>query len=178
MEEELSVLLNVDKDQILNIYLHGSRLFGTNTPQSDYDYVAVLSGHIGPLSNPENAESIFPNDELLFQSENFDVTLMEYNHWKHLIKSHSIQYLYCHFDKKENKIKETCPVSLSPSSINILKLKHNIYGYTKRHITKSLDDWRRVIQFNICIVISIRKRTRLKKLVQYHYHRHQSTFSS
>lgn len=43
--------LNLDWDAIANIYLIGSRLWGTSTTQSDFDLLIVLKGAKKPTKN-------------------------------------------------------------------------------------------------------------------------------
>jgi predicted nucleotidyltransferase len=65
---ELCNALNLAVDEVLNIYLFGSRVYGKHTPQSDYDYVVVVKSwetmeHKLTLNNTEKTFQKFSKEE-------------------------------------------------------------------------------------------------------------------
>jgi predicted nucleotidyltransferase len=58
--EEICKQFGINQNDVLNVYAYGSRVYGTATPDSDYDYVVVhKAAMIGPNKNAfrENAKT-------------------------------------------------------------------------------------------------------------------------
>lgn len=83
-------------NNILNIYLHGSQVYGTATEKSDYDYIVILEDN-----TPEpNLITYFPNQkvELIFYSK---------SEWVRRAQENDCDFLECYFLPEDKKIKET-----------------------------------------------------------------------
>ena len=66
---------NLVDNNVLNVYLYGSRVYGTNSEQSDYDYVVVcnsVSTESDRLDSSDNPLSI-----TLYSKENFQSKINE-----------------------------------------------------------------------------------------------------
>lgn len=99
-------------DNILNIYQWGSRVYGTATPQSDYDFVFVLKD-IGPPRPPHLKENLFDieNDTfVVLEDELVNATLIPLADWRLLLAEHRHEALECHFSPPWARWLERYPV--------------------------------------------------------------------
>jgi predicted nucleotidyltransferase len=83
MLSRIKQLVKLDSE-IINVYPYGSRVYGTNSPSSDYDFIVVAkTDHTGKQ----------------FDSHDGDLTVHLYNHdhWLHMIDEHRIFVLECLF---------------------------------------------------------------------------------
>eukprot|EP01087_Luapelamoeba_hula_P002581 TRINITY_DN12247_c0_g1_i1.p1 TRINITY_DN12247_c0_g1~~TRINITY_DN12247_c0_g1_i1.p1 ORF type:complete len:222 (-),score=22.37 TRINITY_DN12247_c0_g1_i1:67-732(-) len=76
---------NLDDANVIAIYLYGSRVYGTETERSDWDYIVVL--HNGP--NPEETIQGVAADA--------DATIMHVDRYQQLLNQHSMNMLECLF---------------------------------------------------------------------------------
>eukprot|EP01126_Amoeba_proteus_P064355 TRINITY_DN8_c0_g1_i10.p1 TRINITY_DN8_c0_g1~~TRINITY_DN8_c0_g1_i10.p1 ORF type:complete len:101 (+),score=20.73 TRINITY_DN8_c0_g1_i10:73-375(+) len=61
--ERVYQALSLTVDQVLCVYLFGSRLYGTVTQQSDWDYVVVVQD--GSLEDGKTVKQVSVKDELI-----------------------------------------------------------------------------------------------------------------
>lgn len=78
---------------ILNIYLHGSRVYGTASEKSDYDYICVV-------------EDDFFTKEILVEG-NHDYHFVKEGDWIKKCKDNHLDFCECYFLPADCKIKET-----------------------------------------------------------------------
>lgn len=82
-----------ESPEILNIYLHGSRVYKTNTDSSDYDFIIVIE------------------DEYYFSENvsegNCDFNFYSKTKWIEMCNNNSLDFCECYFLPEEYKIKET-----------------------------------------------------------------------
>lgn len=78
---EDSEFINFD---ILNIYMYGSRVYGTHSEKSDYDYIMVTS-------------TIITDGVTQFFKDNINVTIYNKHEFSKLIAEHEISILECIF---------------------------------------------------------------------------------
>lgn len=85
----------IDKNdaQILNIYVHGSRVYGTNTEQSDYDYIVVVE------------DSIYKQDSIHYNNEDYNI--FSKSQWDNLAQDNDCDFIECIYLPSNLKIKET-----------------------------------------------------------------------
>eukprot|EP01098_Paradermamoeba_levis_P013688 TRINITY_DN6290_c0_g1_i1.p1 TRINITY_DN6290_c0_g1~~TRINITY_DN6290_c0_g1_i1.p1 ORF type:complete len:130 (+),score=37.34 TRINITY_DN6290_c0_g1_i1:234-623(+) len=78
-EQNCNVLRSSGKKafQVLNVYLFGSRLFGVETPESDFDFVFVVSGEM--FLGPKFCEN-----------KNINLSFYHVSFFEHLIKENII----------------------------------------------------------------------------------------
>lgn len=85
-----------ENENVLNIYMYGSRVYGTATSQSDYDYIVVVKDE---KIKQEIMESL--------EKENDDFTVYTKEEFKDLIDLHEISILECLFLPDDKVIKKT-----------------------------------------------------------------------
>lgn len=83
----------LNQDDILNIYLRGSHLFGTAHEDSDYDYIVVV----------EN----FVDVPLTIDYDNKSFAVVHKETWDKLARKNQIEFFEAIFAPKDCKIKET-----------------------------------------------------------------------
>lgn len=81
-KKEISEIVNIDIDQILNVYAYGSEVYGTWAPGSDEDYIIVRSGSHA-TDNVREGE--------------IDVTIYDVEHFQRKVDAHYISNLECIF---------------------------------------------------------------------------------
>lgn len=74
----------VDVKDVIGLYLYGSRVYGTNTEKSDYDYIAVT----------KRGESDF---QIINTESNCNITVYRDFHFVYLLENHEISALECYF---------------------------------------------------------------------------------
>jgi predicted nucleotidyltransferase len=75
-------------DNVLAVYPYGSRVYGTDSSTSDYDFIVVVSSL---LSNGVVVQS----DQ--YSYNNLNINVYQKDHFQHLIDEHSISVLECVF---------------------------------------------------------------------------------
>ena len=82
-----------DETRLLNIYLVGSRLYGTATASSDFDFLAIMKDF--KSINGEPFEYIYTN--------NYDIGIYDLNYWDYLIHlEHEVFAILCNYLPTEN----------------------------------------------------------------------------
>ncbi len=104
-------MLSVFKENpsVLNIYIYGSRVYGTYTEKSDYDYIVVVD-------TQENAQKLEP----CARGENEDFTIYTKEQFEEQVANHEISALECLFLSQENIIKKTVEF---PFTLDLEKLR-------------------------------------------------------
>lgn len=107
-------MLSVFKENpnVLNIYMYGSRVYGTSTEKSDYDYIVVVD-------NEESAKVL----DGYARSENEDFTIYTKEQFEEQVANHEISALECLFLPQENVIKKTVNF---PFVLDLEKLRPSI----------------------------------------------------
>lgn len=82
--KELSEVSDFNNFDILNVYMYGSRVYGTHSEKSDYDYIMVTS-------------SIITDGVTQFFKNNVNVTIYNQHEFAKLIIEHEISILECLF---------------------------------------------------------------------------------
>ena len=85
--------LNVNNENYINIYLRGSRLFGTANEKSDYDYIVVVKD--------------FTDYPLTAEDGNESYAFVTKSAWERMARKNQIEIFEALFAPKEFKIKET-----------------------------------------------------------------------
>lgn len=84
IREALMVRFNC-KSNIVGMYQYGSRLYGTNDEDSDWDFVVVVDELDVPYAQ--------------YETEDFDIHLLSAKHYKNLLLEHDIMALECFYQK-------------------------------------------------------------------------------
>jgi len=86
IREAVSTYFACSPKKILGIYQYGSRLYGTNGEDSDWDFVVVVDSYIG-------------DEYIQHETPEFDIHLMTLNHYTELLLEHNIMALECYYQK-------------------------------------------------------------------------------
>lgn len=84
--------MNICNSNILNVYLNGSRVYGTNKKDSDYDFIVVVK------------ENTYGSDHV--RDENCDYSIVTKEEWDKQAKENSVDFCECYFLPKKFKIIE------------------------------------------------------------------------
>ncbi len=87
IREVVSTYFACSPRKILGIYQYGSRLYGTNTEDSDWDFVVVVDGLVGDEYYKQ------------YETEEFDIHLITLKHYTDLLLQHDIMSLECYYQK-------------------------------------------------------------------------------
>ena len=90
--------MDFNDDNILCAYLHGSRVYGTASENSDTDYILVVK------NNPYGTDTI--------SEGNTDYNLYTEEEWQKMAQEGHVDYYECIFLPPEYKYKETIPPKL------------------------------------------------------------------
>ena len=85
-KEDILRSFSLNRTSVLNIYPHGSRVYGTNAPDSDYDYIIVGDNQIN--AKPELVFSTFREKRL-------NATIYRHDDFLNKIQQHSVSVLEC-----------------------------------------------------------------------------------
>ena len=96
----------INDNTVLNIYMHGSRVYGTHTEQSDYDYIVVMED-----------DSVLVD---VLSDENCDFNFYRKSEWIEMCKENDIDFCECYFLPDEFKVKETF---VPDFKVNVEKLR-------------------------------------------------------
>ena len=96
--------LNIDNENYINIYLRGSRLFGTANDKSDYDYIVVVKD--------------FTDYPLTAEDGNESYAFVTKSAWERIARKNQIEFFEALFAPKEFKIKETYLMKINISVEN------------------------------------------------------------
>ncbi len=92
-------MIDLENDNILNVYRFGSHVYGTATSQSDHDYIVVVKEY-------EESPSI-------------DIHIMTANAFQTGLDNMDIQCLECYFLNKKHILKENIHFKFSLNKINL-----------------------------------------------------------
>jgi hypothetical protein len=99
----------LNNEDILNIYMYGSRVYETNSDNSDYDYIVVKKG----------------NNDLITQinNENSNITIYDEKSFQNSINEHEISVLECLFLPEKYILRQE---KIFNFELNLLKLRESI----------------------------------------------------
>lgn len=99
----------MNNEDILNIYMYGSRVYETNSDNSDYDYIVVKKG----------------NNDLITQinNENSNITIYDEKSFQNSINEHEISVLECLFLPEKYILRQE---KIFNFELNLLKLRESI----------------------------------------------------
>ena len=118
-------------DEILGIYIYGSRLYGNDTENSDLDYVIVVSDEV----------SLFPNDYGQWESEDLDLHFWTESGYKIALENHDIMALECYFQEDPiMKYEVNFKLNLQMLRKSISSVTSNSWVKAKKKITLKDED--------------------------------------
>jgi predicted nucleotidyltransferase len=77
--------LHLDDTKVLNVYQYGSRVYGTHSDSSDYDFTIILSDDYTELTK------IAPDNTI--RNDNLDANVFHLKDYKQLIDEHKMPIL-------------------------------------------------------------------------------------
>ncbi len=132
MNQVLNINDAINNDNFINIYLFGSRVYGTYTNSSDYDYICIVGEK---------------TDSLLCDQDGNHYHLFTENEFKFALDEHDIQMLECYFLPKKYIIKENKKFNINidriklRKSISTITSKSWVKGHKKLVITGDYDKY-------------------------------------
>jgi len=109
--KKIKNIIQLQEENILNVYLYGSQVYQTNNETSDYDFVVVIKNKLENKNNQEIRNGLY-NIHLITE-DNFQKNLSE----------HKIKEIECYFLPEEFKLKETKKFNFK---LNLSKLREEI----------------------------------------------------
>ncbi len=112
MKEKIIDILSqngISESKILNIYMYGSRVYGTASEKSDHDFIIIISS-----SSKGNYFQIIDDD--------INITIYDLPNFIVRLNNHDIDALECLFLSDEHKIQENIAIK---SNIDLAKLRHS-----------------------------------------------------
>lgn len=95
----------IQQYQIINLYMYGSRVYGCNNINSDYDYIAIANNY---------------NDEQIIK-DNINITFYTIDKFQNLINKQEISALECLFLSDQYKIQEKYKFKYIPNKLQLRK---------------------------------------------------------
>lgn len=89
-------------NNILNIYIHGSKVYGTSSPNSDTDYIVVEDLELLPFKTVEDE-----NNSDTIKVENDDYSFISKENWKNQALNNSLDFVEVFYSPIQFKVKET-----------------------------------------------------------------------
>lgn len=138
---------------VLALYLHGSRVYGCNTDNSDWDVIAVVNDDV--------------NVKEQITVQNIDITIFKKSQWEKMAEENDCDFLECYFlDKKFKYVEDYVPqfkLDISKIRSNFSQKASNSFVKCKKKLTvekdyapyigkKSLFHSFRLLQFGIQIL--------------------------
>ncbi|WP_286077485.1 nucleotidyltransferase domain-containing protein [Thomasclavelia cocleata] len=121
--------MDYNNPNILNIYQHGSRVYGTASEKSDYDYICIV-------------EDDFFDKEILLEG-NHDYHFVSKSYWIKKCKDNNLDFCECYFLPDEYKVKETFvpEFTLKKSKLrsNFSHISSNSFVKCKKKLTVEKD---------------------------------------
>lgn len=119
----------IENEKVIAAYFHGSRVYGCNTPDSDYDLILVI-----------NVESI---DTDYINCENYDMSLYTKGQWDIMAQENDCDFMECIFLRNDFKLKEeyvpAYTIDVNKIRSNFSKKASNSFVKCKKKLTISKD---------------------------------------
>lgn len=84
--QRIEKLTGLSQSQFAAVYPYGSRVYGTESPQSDYDYIVVASG-----------KGVNDGQQYDSYDKTLSVHVYDSEHWQDLLDQHKIMAMECQF---------------------------------------------------------------------------------
>lgn len=121
MKNKILNKFNLTEDKIVNIYPFGSRVYGTFTEKSDYDFWVIYKNNVY-------------NNLFAETRENISIHLYDENTFQEFLNKNNISALECAYLPKELLLKYTNPFKFS---LDIKKLRDYIADKSTRDIKQA-----------------------------------------
>lgn len=120
----------INNPKVLNIYQWGSRVYGTVTNKSDWDYNIIV-------------ENDYENFQDNAEYENIHMNFYKLSKWQEMISQNNIETLECLFADKKYISKETIKFNLKINQVelrkSISKICSNAYDKCRKKLTIEKD---------------------------------------
>ena len=128
MKKNLPKNLDLTDSNILNCYLHGSRVYGTATDKSDFDYIVIVNT---------------PTEQYTETRENEDFSYYSKEDWDRMAFNNDVDFIECIFLPDQYKYKETfIPewfLDIGKIRCNFSKTSSNSWVKCKKKLTVEKD---------------------------------------
>jgi len=126
--------VSVPSDEILGIYVYGSRLYGNDTENSDLDYVIVLN-------QKTTSPKMWGNSYIQIETEDLDLHIMTDGEYKKRLENHDIMALECYFQEDPIlKYEVNFELNLPMLRKSISSVTSNSWVKAKKKITLDEED--------------------------------------
>ena len=119
---------NINKEDVVGCYLFGSRVYGTNDYNSDYDYILITNKNVN-------------NQEIKHKIVNIHIYTVE--HFQNLLDEHKIKQLEVFFKNKEELTNKGFKFSLDLIKLReeISSVSNNSWVKCKKKLTVEEDEY-------------------------------------
>lgn len=85
--EKIIKLSNIPSSSILNIYPYGSRVYGTNSEKSDYDFILIINSNKSEVHLEDFSLNIYPVDLFKQMLQDHEISAIECISLKHPLRN-------------------------------------------------------------------------------------------
>eukprot|EP01080_Neovahlkampfia_damariscottae_P006732 gene6732-10897_t len=133
--KEIFTRTNFDQEEKYNIYLTGSRVYGTHSKTSDYDiYIITTDEYFQKLSKKKQNEEEY---ECLY-FDDININLYSKRNFEQKLKENWLQALMCFYSSKENVLVKSFDFSFE---ILYRKLGKSVIGESGKHYEMARRKW-------------------------------------
>ena len=130
----ISKELDIDENEILGMYIYGSRLYGSDTENSDLDYVVVVN-------QKTTSPKMWGNSYIQIETEDLDLHIMTSGEYIKKLENHDIMTLECYF-QEDPILKYNVDFTLNLKMLrkSISSVTNNSWVKAKKKITLEDED--------------------------------------
>jgi predicted nucleotidyltransferase len=127
-----------DENEDYNIYLTGSRVYGTNTEKSDYDFYIIVSDEYFKKISKKNSNLGEEEYECLYFGDDINVNLYSKSLFQRKLNENWLQSLMCVYSEKENCLMRKFEFEFE---IYFRKLGRSVIGEAGKHYEMARRKW-------------------------------------
>jgi hypothetical protein len=134
-----------DENEDYNIYLTGSRVYGTNTEKSDYDIYMIVSDKYFKKFSKKNSNLGEEEYECLYFGENLNINLYSKSLFQKKLNENWLQALMCFYSEEENCLMRKFEFEIE---ICFRKLGRSVIGESGKHYEMARRKWNQENSYN------------------------------
>jgi hypothetical protein len=116
--------LKLQKSDLVKVFVYGSRLYGVNNKDSDYDVCVIVKGFHGPLLNKKSPEGGIYENLVTFEELKMDVSIYELSFWQYKMNQNIVDAIG-YLTIPEDSLWFSSGENFS-FTVNFMKLKHQV----------------------------------------------------